>query len=235
LLGIAPAVATFIFFLARRPARLVVRLIVTTFASLVAAAGTIAFGSAVIESGMTLFDKDPTLTGRTYLWQRAADFIAEKPILGDGFSGFWVQGNTDAEGLWRYAGIIERMGFSFHNTLIEVLVNLGWVGVVVLGSVAVVGAVVLLRRVMTRPTLALCFWLSFVIYEFVRMPIEAIGTAPFSHSTLLLFTGLGAGFALRRREVVSARRRRPAALRMRSLRPAPAMRREAWGAGRLSF
>jgi exopolysaccharide production protein ExoQ len=235
LLGIAPAVASFIFFLALRPARFVVRLLVTMLASLLAAVGTIGLGSTVLETGMTLFDKDPTLTGRTYLWQRAADFIAEKPILGDGFNGFWVQGNTDAEGLWRYAGIIERMGFSFHNSLIEILVNLGWVGVVVFGSVAIVGSVVLLRRVMTRPTLALCFWMSFVVYELVRTPIEAIGTAPFSHSTLLLFTGLGAGFTARRLAVIPARFRRPARLRLGALRPAPAMRRAAWGSERVSF
>jgi exopolysaccharide production protein ExoQ len=168
---------------------------------------------------MTLFDKDPTLTGRTYLWQRAADFIAEKPALGAGFDAFWVQGNPDAEGLWRYAGIIERMGFSFHNTLIELLVNIGWVGVFVVTVVAIVSTILLLRRVMTRPTLALCFWMSLLVYEFVRMPVEAIGMAPVAHPTLLLFAGFGAALAARRTAEARAALRQRAPYRPTMLRP----------------
>ncbi len=101
LLGVVPAVFAFVFFLALRPARLTMRLIATVFTSLAAAVMTIAYGSSLVEDSMTLFEKDPTLTGRTYLWQRAADFIAEKPALGAGFNAFWVQGNPDAEGMWR--------------------------------------------------------------------------------------------------------------------------------------
>ena len=184
LLGVVPAVFAFIFFLALRPARLTMRLIATVFASLAAAVMTIAYGSSLVEDSMTLFEKDLTLTGRTYLWQRAADFIAEKPALGAGFNAFWVQGNPDAEGMWRFAGITERMGFSFHNTLFEWLVNIGWVGVSLLTIVAIVSTILMVRRVMTRPTLALCFWLSILVYEFVRMRLEAIGMAPFAHPTI---------------------------------------------------
>lgn len=72
--------------------------------------------------------KDPTLTGRTYLWDRAAAISAEHPILGLGYNAFWVQGESDAEGLWAYAGITQRSGFNFHNQYIDVLVMLGWLG-----------------------------------------------------------------------------------------------------------
>jgi exopolysaccharide production protein ExoQ len=220
LLGMVPAVCAFIFFLAMRPARLTMRLITTVFASLAAALMTVAYGTSIVEDSMTLFDKDPTLTGRTYLWQRAADFIAEKPALGTGFNAFWVQGNPDAEGLWRYAGIVERMGFSFHNTLIELLVNIGWIGVFVVTTVAIISTVLLLRRVMTRPTLALCFWMSLLIYEFVRMPIEAIGMAPFAHPTVMLFAGFGAALAARRTAEARAAQRQRSSCRMAMLRPA---------------
>jgi len=220
LLGIVPAVFAFIFFLALRPAPLTMRLITTVFGSFAAALMTLAYGSSIVEDSMTVFDKDPTLTGRTYLWQRAADFIAEKPVLGTGFNGFWVQGNPDAEGLWRYAGISDRMGFSFHNTLIELLVNVGWVGVFVFTIVAIIGSVLLLRRVMTRPTLALCFWLSLLVYEFVRMPVEAIGMAPFSHTTLLLFAGFGVALAARRTAEARKAARRASHYRMRLPRAA---------------
>jgi exopolysaccharide production protein ExoQ len=219
LLGIAPAVACFIFLLALRPARLMMRLVATVFVALSAAVFAIAYGSSLVEDGMTLFDKDPTLTGRTYLWQRAADLIAEKPLLGKGFGAFWLQGNPDAEGMWRYAGIVERSGFSFHNTVIEILVVLGWMGIFVLGLVALTGVVVLLRRVMTRPNLPLCFWSSIAVYEFVRMPIEAIGTAPFYYSTVLLFAAFGAALAPRRIVAAVSSVRRALSYRARSLRP----------------
>jgi exopolysaccharide production protein ExoQ len=219
LLGIAPAMLCFIFLLALRPARLMIRLMLTMLAAFSAAILALGYGGNLVEDGMTLFDKDPTLTGRTYLWQRAADLITEKPMLGKGFNAFWLQGNPDAEGLWQYAGIVERSGFSFHNTMIELLVHLGWLGVVVCGVVAVAGIALLLRRVMTRPTLALCFWLSLLVYEFVRMPIETIGTAPFYFSTVLLFAAFGSALAPRRVAAMAKVARRQS-YRLRALRPA---------------
>jgi exopolysaccharide production protein ExoQ len=220
LLGLGPAVLAFIFFLAMRPAGLTMRLITTVFASLASALMAVAYGSTFVSDSMALFDKDPTLTGRTYLWQRATDFIADKPVLGTGFNAFWVQGNPDAEGLWQFAGIATRTGFSFHNTLIELLVNVGWLGVILFALIAAVAAVLLLRRVMTRPTVALAFWFSVLIYEFVRMPVEAIGMAPFAHPTILLFAGFGTAVAARRTVEARKAANRLAHYRMRAFRPA---------------
>jgi exopolysaccharide production protein ExoQ len=148
----------------------------------------------MIDWGATLFDKDPTLTGRTYLWYRAAELIHEKPVLGRGYYAFWLQGNTDAEGLWRYFGIQERGGFTFHNTLVEILVSLGWAGVVVIGATVLIGAVALVRRFVSRPNLALVFWIAIFLYQLARTPIESIGIAPFYFSTVLCFAALGAAF-----------------------------------------
>jgi exopolysaccharide production protein ExoQ len=150
--------------------------------------------SAMIQAGAAIFDKDPTLTGRTYLWYRAGDLIREAPLLGRGYQAFWLQGNTDAEGLWRYFGIQERGGFTFHNTAVEILVTLGWVGVMVIGATALVGVVALVRRFVARPNLALVFWIAILLYQLARTPIEAIGLAPLYFSTVLCFASLGAAF-----------------------------------------
>jgi exopolysaccharide production protein ExoQ len=155
--------------------------------------------------GEQLFDKDPTLTGRTYLWYRAHDLIAEKPWFGRGFYTFWRQGNTDAEGLWRYAGITGRSGFNFHNTLVELMVQIGIVGAAVFCGVALIGLLGLMRHFVRRPSLPLCFWLTYMIYCLVRAPTEAVGFAPFFFSTCLLFASVGAGFQRLPKE---ARRRR---------------------------
>lgn len=151
----------------------------------------------LIELGADLFDKDPTLTGRTYLWYRADQLIAEQPLLGRGFYAFWLQGNTDAEGLWRYAGITSRGGFSFHNTGVEILVQLGWLGLIIVLLAVLVGLGLLLRRFIQRPNLALCIWMSILLYELVRTPIEAVGMAPFYFSTILTFAALGAALGPR--------------------------------------
>jgi exopolysaccharide production protein ExoQ len=149
----------------------------------------------MMDASTRIFDKDTTLTGRTYLWERAYDLIRETPWIGRGFRSFWLQGNPDAEGLWQYAGITSRDGFNFHNTAVEILVHIGWVGLIVYGTVIVLALGFLVARFVTRPNLFICFWLSIFIYELVRMPIESIGFTEFYFSTVLLFMAMGSAFA----------------------------------------
>jgi exopolysaccharide production protein ExoQ len=153
-----------------------------------------AIAEAMIGLGASVFDKDPTLTGRTYLWYRAFDLIHERPMLGRGYFSFWLQGNIDAEGLWRYAGIADRSGFNFHNTLVDLLVTVGWLGAAVVVGTVLVGAFALVRRFVTNPSLPLVFWISILLYELSRTPIETLGIQPFYFSTTLVFGALGVAF-----------------------------------------
>lgn len=73
--------------------------------------------------------KDVTLTGRTDLWQIAVAYIAERPVLGVGYQGFWIHGNPTAEAIWRAFGIASRSGFNFHNTYLSNAVEIGLIGV----------------------------------------------------------------------------------------------------------
>jgi exopolysaccharide production protein ExoQ len=148
----------------------------------------------LVNLGATVFDKDATLTGRTYLWYRAADLIQEKPVFGRGYNAFWVQGNTDAEGLWQFFGITSRDGFTFHNTYVQTTVELGYVGLGVLILTVLVGFVFLTRRFVQKPTLPLVFWIGILLYELVRTPIEVVGILPFYFSTAYVFGALGAAF-----------------------------------------
>lgn len=187
-----------------------------------------------------LLNKDSTLTGRTYLWYRAGDLIRARPVLGRGFHTFWLQGNIDAEGMWRFFGITGRGGFSFHNTFIEILVSLGWAGLIVIGLVVLAGVAALVRRFVQRPTLPLVFWMALLLYQLARTPIETIGIDPFDFSTALMFGALGAAFhrAGARRPLPaptvvrqpypfepftrrSPSERAPVSLRIRSVKPAP--------------
>lgn len=86
---------------------------------------------AVVDGVLTAFSKDAGLTGRDYLWLRAFQYIREHPVFGSGYSAFWVQGNVEAEGLWRALHISTRSGFHFHNLYINTTVETGIIGVTV--------------------------------------------------------------------------------------------------------
>jgi exopolysaccharide production protein ExoQ len=158
----------------------------------------------VSDTALTAFGKDPTLTGRTYLWYRAHQMIAEKPLLGHGFDAFWRQGNTDAEGLWRFAGVDGRMGFNFHNTGVELLVQFGWLGAALVVAVALTGTLLLVRRFVIKPDAMTCFWLALIAFELVRTFYETIGPMPFYFSNILLAAAFASAF--RTPELVEAPR-----------------------------
>lgn len=100
-------------------------------------AGTLFTGTVVlaalnigaVDMVLGAFGKDSTLTGRTYLWQQGLDASANTSLLGVGYAAYWVQGFSEAERLWNEFYIASRTGFHFHNTYIEALVELGYVGV----------------------------------------------------------------------------------------------------------
>ena len=164
--------------------------------AVLAGAGALAYAYAnnVTSTVLDIFHKDPTLTGREYLWYRAHDIIQDRPLLGRGFEAFWVQGNTDAEGLWEYGKIAQRGGFNFHNTLIELLVHFGWVGTVLTLLVFATAFGFLVRRCIREPSLAVAFYFAFMVFELARSPFESLMPAAFDFTTLLLFASLGFGF-----------------------------------------
>ena len=72
--------------------------------------------------------KDPTLTGRTLLWERAINLIAEKPLLGVGFQSLFYIGNNVAEDIWAIHHVPSGAGFNFHNMYVDISVELGLLG-----------------------------------------------------------------------------------------------------------
>lgn len=99
---------------------------------------TVIWFTAVIVAGIVLdwqqavfgaFGKDSTMTGRTVLWEKGMQSGWHAPIVGHGYSAFWVQGNPLAEQLWYQFEITGRSGFHFHNMFVETFVELGLVGV----------------------------------------------------------------------------------------------------------
>lgn len=76
---------------------------------------------------------DATFTGRTTLWEFSLSKIPEKPWLGFGLYEFWQTGNVYGldkpfEAAWDYRFIVHG-----HNNYLDIVLNLGVVGGVVLG------------------------------------------------------------------------------------------------------
>jgi exopolysaccharide production protein ExoQ len=89
---------------------------------IIVAAGIItpfSHGSSV--AGFTsLVGRDATLTGRTDIWAGLVPIAEQHPLLGSGFGGFWTSG-TEAEVMFNEA----------HNGYLEVLLQLGFVGLLI--------------------------------------------------------------------------------------------------------
>lgn len=122
------------------------------------------------------FGKDSTLTGRTYLWSQGWAASADAPVFGVGYQAYWVQGFSEAERLWAEFYIDTRTGFHFHNTYIEVLVELGAVGVLLIAFLMLRIPVGLLRRLASArndPEALIAFGIAvmFLVRSFVEVDV----------------------------------------------------------------
>ena len=76
--------------------------------------------------------KDPTLTGRTEIWTALFRMIDERPWTGSGYNAFWGPDSEPA------AWIRHQTGWSVpsaHNGWIDLLIQLGWPGAILVGTI----------------------------------------------------------------------------------------------------
>jgi exopolysaccharide production protein ExoQ len=142
--------------------------------------------SGVFEMLLRSAGKDTSLTGRTFLWSRADGLIPLHPLLGVGYQAFWVQESVEAEGLWRFSDIISRFGFHFHNLYYETAIELGYVGVAILGVTLTAVTAAALIAVIRRPCPEHAFLVSATAIFLSRAYVELDFLSPFSIGSLLL-------------------------------------------------
>ncbi|HET9232230.1 MAG TPA: O-antigen ligase family protein, partial [Vitreimonas sp.] len=75
-------------------------------------------------------NKDPTLTGRTVLWEYADEFIARRPFLGYGYQAFWMGESADTLALKRMFFVTDGRTFHFHHQYRQVAMDTGLIGLV---------------------------------------------------------------------------------------------------------
>ncbi|HXJ12316.1 MAG TPA: O-antigen ligase family protein [Candidatus Limnocylindrales bacterium] len=116
-------------------------------------------GSGLVEN----LGRNTTFTGRTAIWRCAIPMVGN-PVIGEGFESFWLgQRLVDIE------KCIDQGLNQAHNGYIEVYLNLGWLGVILLGILLVTGyrRTVAAARFQTRAgSLRLAYFVVAVAYDF---------------------------------------------------------------------
>jgi exopolysaccharide production protein ExoQ len=92
----------------------------------------------------TILYGDPTLTGRTFIWDFAFSEIARRPLFGWGYQSFWLVG-TDAPSVFEAPGWIGSMP-NAHNGYYDTMLELGYIGcglliVFILATIHLIGRV----------------------------------------------------------------------------------------------
>lgn len=170
------------------------------FGITITAAIAIAFGFVISnwEANLRAVGVDPTLTGRTQVWQALLVQIAIKPWGGYGYQAFW-NGLSGASG-----NVLASTGWAFayaHNGILEILLQLGFAGLVVvlfLLVLSVRNAWFCFRR---SPDPDVSWYIGLIFLTFLYNIDE--GTLLFPHALYsVLFTVACVGLILARRKVL---------------------------------
>jgi O-antigen ligase len=115
--------------------------------------------------------RDSTLTGRTDIWTQVLS-MADNPVFGTGFESFWL--GTRLQKIWDLWWWHPNEA---HNGYIEVYINLGWMGLTLLGILLINGYRNIIATFRTKPEMAeikLAFFLVAVIYDFTESAIRTM-------------------------------------------------------------
>lgn len=160
-------VATTLRSVARRPGILHALTLATVLVSLYA---------LLLDTGggmVATLGRNPTLTGRTDLWQQVIA-LAGNPFVGTGFESFWL--GSRIEKLWSMYWWHPNEA---HNGYLEIYLTLGWVGVCLMAGVMVAGyrnAVGAFRKNAEFGRLMLAYFAATAVYNLTEAGFK--GTDP---------------------------------------------------------
>jgi O-antigen ligase len=121
---------------------------------------------------MTLVGRSSSLTGRTEIWGLVISFIAQRPILGYGYSAFWLGASPES---FVVNQVLRGPVMYSHNGYLEMLLTLGAIGLlltVVLIGTGIKRAVCLSRQRQFGTELwPLAFLLYFIFHNLGEVTI----------------------------------------------------------------
>lgn len=124
--GLAALAALAVLLLARR---LTMRGRLTLYGlTAVAAAGAVTLALVFRESLLGLLGRSDDLTGRLDIWAAVAGLIEQRPVLGWGWVSYWAPWVEPFDDLVIIRGVRYLQA---HNAWLDVLLQLGWVGLIV--------------------------------------------------------------------------------------------------------
>jgi len=132
--------------------------------------------------------RNSTLTGRTSIW-KAVLSMHTNPVIGTGFESFWLGNRLEAVWNMSVKGIQEA-----HNGFIELYLNLGWIGLFLLGWLIVSGyrnGVAALRREPNDGRLRLAYLTAALIFSMTEAGFRML--TPIWFAFLLAIAGNSAG------------------------------------------
>lgn len=167
---------------------------------------------------LSLLGKDPTLTGRTDIWEALMRQVDARPMTGYGYAAFWGLDSVPARFIRHETGWLVP---SAHNGWLEVLVQIGWPGTIAVGIAVVLAGLATMARLpgsgaregfwgaaylavffllsLSESVLMLHHNLSWVLFIAILArgfaPTAAIQTAPEHNRSHRLPTGLHPGRA----------------------------------------
>jgi exopolysaccharide production protein ExoQ len=186
--------------LASRPSRksAVVHLLVLAVLGLAVTALFFDFGGGIVQA----LGKDPTLTGRTDIWNLVLS-LHTNPWIGTGFESFWLGPRLE----FMRTALPNFPINEAHNGYVEVYLNLGWAGICFIALLLVTGykrIISGIRQDSEKGSLFLGFFLCTLFYSFSEAGFRLLTVSWF----FLLLVIIGASHA-----VSLANSRRPGRLR----------------------
>lgn len=159
------------------------------------------FGWSIYTGILTALDRDVTLTGRTAIWEAALSAWRTRPWTGIGWGGFETDSLVGAIQVASYGWVRNHA----HSGFVQVLVELGIIGIAVLGFALVATLWQIARTIRSRPTLAngwlLAVFLTFVAHNVTEQSMRLLP---------LFMLALAYGACTQQREQLSKRGKNPA-------------------------
>jgi O-antigen ligase len=145
----------------------VVHVLVAVIVALSASALFLGAGAGLVKA----IGKDPTLTGRTAVWDLVIS-LNHNFLFGTGFESFWLGPRLDK--VW---SVYWWHPNEAHNGYIEVFLNLGWMGLALLILLIITGyrnAIAAYRRDPDVGRIRLAYFVVAVVYNFTESAVRIL-------------------------------------------------------------
>ncbi|WP_192497218.1 O-antigen ligase family protein [Gulosibacter chungangensis] len=86
--------------------------------------------------------RDPTLTGRTRIWDAAITYVQSNPLIGEGWASVWGPDDPAGQAI---SSAIGFRAFHAHNGYLNTALQVGWIGLGIL-LLALIVAIAMLHR-----------------------------------------------------------------------------------------